>query len=425
LIIKAEYLDFLEKTQLDQTRPKADLSVTIPGQYPILEEHISVHRYFMGIEEKRRIPYGEAASHWFDKVYTPVAKLIQERGILRHFPGRTETDLYLWISKHHTELQESLGWEITQGSAIANLIESADQDTSKSLSKVGSKILEIITPAALESGPPVGEWRKGQLPLHRADIMFSDILVAISAEETGWLALEQALIFAQNESNLSHLHGLHVLSEESYLENEHLVSIQDTFSHRCQEFGVTGSLAFERGSVARRICERAQWVDLIITTLVHPPEDKAIKRLSSGFRTIIRRCPRPILAVPGRVIALDRALLAYDDSPKAKEALFIAAYFASKWGILLTVANVYIKGQSGEKYLADAQKYLEKLNIQADYVLDECDSISDSILEIAKKYKSELIVMGGYEASPVYEMVTGSTVDQVLRDTHIPVLICR
>jgi nucleotide-binding universal stress UspA family protein len=122
---------------------------------------------------------------------------------------------------------------------------------------------------------------------------------------------------------------------------------------------------------------------------------------------------------------LDRALLAYDDSPKAKEALFIAAYFASKWGIPLTVANVYIKGQSVEKYLTDAQKYLEKLNIQADYVLDECDSISDSILEIAKEYKSDLIVMGGYEASPVYEMVTGSTVDQVLRDTHIPVLICR
>ena len=34
LIIKAEYVEFLEKTEIQRLRPNVDLSVTVPGQYP-------------------------------------------------------------------------------------------------------------------------------------------------------------------------------------------------------------------------------------------------------------------------------------------------------------------------------------------------------------------------------------------------------
>src|SRR5690606_23873471 len=50
LIVAAEFADFLERTNLDEQRPDADLRVTVPGQYPQLLEHIDVHRYFMGID---------------------------------------------------------------------------------------------------------------------------------------------------------------------------------------------------------------------------------------------------------------------------------------------------------------------------------------------------------------------------------------
>ncbi|NIN69699.1 MAG: universal stress protein, partial [Anaerolineae bacterium] len=36
-----------------------------------------------------------------------------------------------------------------------------------------------------------------------------------------------------------------------------------------------------------------------------------------------------------------------------------------------------------------------------------------------------LIIMGGYGYSPVLEVVLGSTVDQVLRHSRHPTLICR
>jgi hypothetical protein len=44
LILKAEYADFLDHTHLNDLRPDADLTVTVPGEYGRLEEHIRVHR---------------------------------------------------------------------------------------------------------------------------------------------------------------------------------------------------------------------------------------------------------------------------------------------------------------------------------------------------------------------------------------------
>ena len=120
LILKAEYADFLERTHLDELRPEADLSVTVPGQYRTLKEHIEAHRYFMGLEQEQEIPYAEAVGHWHDEVYWPVVQVIRGRGILRDFPGRTETDLYLWVSEHRAELEQKLGWEIDAEAAAAD-----------------------------------------------------------------------------------------------------------------------------------------------------------------------------------------------------------------------------------------------------------------------------------------------------------------
>jgi len=62
LVIQAEYADFLERTDLDELRPEVDLSVSVAGQYRALEEHIEVHRYYMGQEQEREIAYDEAAT---------------------------------------------------------------------------------------------------------------------------------------------------------------------------------------------------------------------------------------------------------------------------------------------------------------------------------------------------------------------------
>ena len=102
-------VNFLERTNLDQLRPGAEIPLTIPDGYIRMLEHIAVHRYFMGLDWKRDISDEEAVMHWYDTVYMPVVGIIRESKIMQEFPGKTEGDLYLWVLDHQRYLAESLG----------------------------------------------------------------------------------------------------------------------------------------------------------------------------------------------------------------------------------------------------------------------------------------------------------------------------
>ena len=438
LISKAEYADFLELTHLDELRPEADLSVTAPGQYQVLEEHIEVHRYFMGLEQEREIPYEEAVGHWYDEVYWPVVQVIRERGILRDFPGRTETDLHLWVSEHRAALGQELGWEIGTEAAAADLAAQFSPRPQRVVARVSEKLLDAVTPDELQAGPPPGQWRREQLAAHHDDRLFADILVPVSGEEVGWHALEQALVVARREG--AQLHGLHVVPSEVQRDSEETQAVQAEFNRRCEAADIPGELVLAVGEVPREICERARWTDLVIVNLAYPPAPQPLARLSSGFRTLIRRCARPVLAVPGASShpsaalrqgsgqgsghRLDRALLAYDGSPKADEALFIATYLSGQWNIPLVVVTVIESGRTTSETLARAQEYLETHGVQAAFV-KESGAVAEAILKTAEEHDSDLIIMGGYGYSPVLEVVLGSAVDQVLRESRRPMLICR
>jgi nucleotide-binding universal stress UspA family protein len=422
LILKAEYADFLEHTRLERLRPEADLSVTVPGQYRALEEHIEVHRYFMGLEQQREIPYQEAVTHWYDEVYLPVVQVIQEQGILRDFPERTEADLYLWVSEHHAALEERLGWEIRPEAAAADLAIRSSSTQQRVVARVSEKILDIVTPDELEDGPSPGEWRREHLSTRRNGHLFADILVPLSGNETGWYAMEQALEVARREGG--RLRGLHVVASEDQSNSEEARAVQAEFDRRCEAAGVPGKLAIEIGGIARRICERTRWTDLIVANLAYPPPSQPIAKLGSGFRTLIRSCASPVLAVPGPPSALDRILLAYDGSPRADEALFVATYLADRWRTSLTTVIVLENGRVPPDALTRTQRYLELHGVQGTCV-KESGSVPEAILKTAEEQDINLVIMGSYGHSPVLEVVLGSAVDQVLQASRQPTLICR
>jgi len=422
LIVKAEHAAFLELTHLDELRPQADLSASVPGQYRALEEHIEVHRYFMGLEQEREIPYEEAVAHWYDTVYLPVVEIIRERGTLRDFPGRTEADLYLWLSEHRAALADELGWDIRPEAAAADLAAQFSPKPQRVVARLSERLLNAVTAGELEAGPPAGQWRREQQVARRPDRLFNAILVAVNGEETGWQALEQALEIAQREG--AQLRGLHVVSSDVQEDSDEAQAIQAEFNRRCETAGVSGTLAIEVGRPARKICQRAQWADLVVLSLTHPPGPRPLARLGSGFRSLVQRCPRPVLAVPGVPSSLDRALLAYDGSPKAEEALFISTYLSGQWEIPLVVVTVVEAGRATSEALERAQEYLKEHGVQAEFV-KESGPVAEAVLRTARAHESDLILMGGYGFSPVLEVVLGSAVDQVLRESRKPVLICR
>ena len=120
ILIKAEYVDFLNRTHLDKLRPDQKIEFTEPGRYRILLNHIDVHRYFLGQEKKQEIPYEEAVTSWYDNVYTPLVETFRRLGILKRFPGRTEADLYVWLSRHLYYLREQYGPDVDLEKAVLN-----------------------------------------------------------------------------------------------------------------------------------------------------------------------------------------------------------------------------------------------------------------------------------------------------------------
>ncbi len=422
LILKAEYTNFLEFTRLDELRPGADLSITAPGRYGILLEHIEIHRYFMGLELQREVSYEEAVTHWYDTIYRPVTEVIREQDVLRDLPGRTETDLYVWISQHRAELEKALGWEITTETATANLVEQFSPRAQRRLTRLTSKLVDALTPDELEAGPAPGTWRRERLALRHDECMFADILVLVSGQESGWDAVAQATEIACREE--ARLLGLHVVRSEADAASERVQALRSEFSQHCEALGVSGQMAVEVGRVARKACERAHWADLVVMGLAHPPAPQPLAKLGSGFRTLVRRCATPVLAVPGTFSPLSRPLLVYDGSPKAREALYIATYLAARSQVPLVVITVVEGGSVTPDALAEAGEYLEARGVEATLV-QEYGPVPDLVLKAAQEYESDLILMGGYGHGPMFEVVLGSAVDEVLRSSRQPVLICR
>ncbi len=115
LIRRAEAHRFEETTHISQVRPGADVHFTLPGGYDKLLEHIAVHRWYMGEKYRREVSYPEAVAGWFDEVCLPLVRVIRQYDLLSSFPGRSEADLYLWISEYawysHQEGDLPLGYE--------------------------------------------------------------------------------------------------------------------------------------------------------------------------------------------------------------------------------------------------------------------------------------------------------------------------
>jgi len=113
VILKGEYAEFLEETRLNALRPDhQEIIFTKAGRYDVLIDHIRTHQYFMGLNQKRHIPWKEAVTNWYDKLYLPTVQEIRENNIMKDFSGRTEADLYLWISDHRYYLSQAIGHDI-------------------------------------------------------------------------------------------------------------------------------------------------------------------------------------------------------------------------------------------------------------------------------------------------------------------------
>lgn len=105
LLIKAEYADFLRATGLDTLRPEAEIVFSTPGRHRELEYQIALYQLVLEKIDEEPVSYEDAVTAWYDMIYEPAIQIIREKGIMERFPGRTEADLFVWVWRHHQELE--------------------------------------------------------------------------------------------------------------------------------------------------------------------------------------------------------------------------------------------------------------------------------------------------------------------------------
>ena len=410
LIVASEFAQFLEQTNLDDLKPGADLRATEPGSYPELLEHISVHRYFMGIDLSRPVEWEEAVEHWYDVVYLPVARAIRQHDLLDGFPGRTEADLYLFLSEHRGKLQREFGWTIG-GPLIA-----------EGLAAPGRRYADLEQQAHLLAD-------EGALPE-----LLNSVLVVMTGEPTDEHVLRHGLALAKHEEAV--VLGLLLVEEFHGPAPEPAVSARQRFESACEEAGVEGQFAESKSdtlkAAVREVQARAKYADVIVM----PVDGKVTGAL-------MRRSPKPLLLATAADESMQRPLLAYDGGAKANEALFALAYLAVRRGLEPVIVHVerrgagldltpepnrghsddtLPRGKVEDGSLARAGEYLQKLGVKADLVTAH-GPVADTIVRVAKEHGCDAIFLGSHSRLRWLEEMLGGVLDELTERTELPLVV--
>jgi nucleotide-binding universal stress UspA family protein len=415
LIIKNQQARFRKETGLEVLRPDLEFATSIPGAYRQLKEQINAHK--AGLDQLRLINTNlqEAAASWVEEIYLPLLQTVSQSGLLRDFPDRTPTDLYLWLTRYQIEISQQYGWEIEPAAAMDSLAAAY----SKRLALRFRRLIRRIFPGHSATPFKIGDWRRSHLTPRKEGRIFSAVLVALDGKDNGWVALDQARRISKIEG--SKIAALHVRKKAAG-DEARLSSLEEKFERWQQETDQSAKLYFESGPVNETLNKRAIWNDLLVFSLERPRQDKPGSRMPVRTRNLIRNCPRPLLAVPAST-EMKHGLLAYDGSPKATEALYLAAYLAEKWGTKLTVVTAAEDNMSRDNPLDKARDYLSARDIKAHFHT-ELGQPADVIINIQAIHNCDFLIVGGFGYQPVMEVLFGSTLDGLLQASGVPILIC-
>ncbi len=411
LILKTAYVNFLEDTQIDHFLPGVDFSLHLVENYPLLKEHITVHQYYMGIENKRPVSFEEAALHWFDTIYSPVITIIESSGLHHAFRDLTLTDLYLWLLDQQNTLQEDLGIDVRPENVLDYAADKEGIQPGSGWSTAEEQILQVLL--RTEDQP--------QNPYQ--DCLFQHVTVALSDEDPDWIALEQAIMV--NRCPGGAIRGVHVASAAKQEPDKEVDACQQRFDRRLAEVGMNGKFFLRQGEPASALLEFSLLSDLLVLKLSHPPATSLVERISHGIITILQQSRRPVLFVKETPLQVSSILLPFDGGQRSKEALFIAAYYAARYGSQLNLLMVTRGSEKDEVNRYYAQTYLEKLGVKAEFYQGDAESFTKDVVSLAETLRVSTLILGGYENTSILDRVFSQSIDEILSQVTIPVMICQ
>lgn len=401
LIIATELAAFLDYTRLDISRPSSDFQVSVPGQYRRLESHIEAYRYIREAGEDRELTFEEAAQGWYDEAYMPLIKAIREQAILRYFPGRTETDFFVWLTRHRVDLQNELGYTIAPDVAVTRLLSKASEAAATPRPDLVSRLRRLakLSPPETSTRPPLRTWAQERTLDRYSEHLFGSFLLPIRIDEArGRLGpepdvLEWVLTIAGTEQ--AHCCVLCILDHPQPTSAES--AALDALRARLAPASFPTELLSGSGDPVEWAGKVGYFTDLIILERDFFGDPVESPTPSAVDKAIVRALYRPVLllgndsgqGLPGRV------LLVHDTVRTLDEAIFIAAYLAEQWNVKLTVLP--LGDRNADRIAENIDQYLALHEVVATFLdpISPDDLAVETIDNLNKSGEFDLMIITG------------------------------
>jgi nucleotide-binding universal stress UspA family protein len=274
------------------------------------------------------------------------------------------------------------------------------------------------------------------------------ILVATDGSRPAQIAAQTAVQIAQGQQFL--VRGLYVVDEslifDTYadyqaelgaLDDESITRADlatllegqgeralDRLENQCQAAGLWVTTEMVGGGVPELVGQAAEEVRLLALGRRGRGHTDAPDYLGRNFRAIAHHTETPLLAGGDEAGSIERVLLAYDSSEHAQAALdWVSLLQRTLKAEPVVLAVQEHAADPTEQWLEDAGSRLAAGGVTGQRLMMRSGRAADEIVTAAAEAQVDLIVMGCYHHAALVEWLTGSTADEVLRRTPLPVLI--
>lgn len=165
--------------------------------------------------------------------------------------------------------------------------------------------------------------------------------------------------------------------------------------------------------------------DLVVLGKRGETADFASEHLGANMERIVRSSQKPCLVTPREFQPINRVLLAYDGSESCQKAARYLAELAAFRDLELHIVTVATHGdERAVKHLASAEEVVKIGGFQP-----RCQLLHGEPEAEIEKYLAanqiDFLIMGAYGHNRIRHLIIGSTTAEMLRRSHLPILMFR
>ena len=142
-VIEFEKKEFYSDPDVNDILKENDISFTETGRYDELHKQIEGHMHYLQ-STLENIGWRDAIISWKKLVYTPIMDIIRQEKIMSRFPGRTTSDMYIWIVRHQSHLQRQHGTDFALSDAASDYSKRYGKNKFQRLFVIIKKLREVL-----------------------------------------------------------------------------------------------------------------------------------------------------------------------------------------------------------------------------------------------------------------------------------------